>query len=652
MSFIQIKKLFIFFALVGFTASPVLAQDAPQKKSKTHKADALYDNAEYFYAADMYKKCWAKAKKQELKSKAAFMAGECYRQMNNSSEMENWYSKAVADGYSDPVAIKRSAEAMKRNGKYEEAIAAFNQYKEKNPEDGEVAQLIKDCETAQAWKDSPSRIIVENLSDLNTPYYDFSVVSSSAFPNTVWFTSSRQEATGSKNDRWIGQKEFDLFKASIDNNGKWSTPTPVVEPINSEASDGVACYDPTGSIIYFTRCERIKDKDGFCKIYSATAQGDGWGEPVSLPFNSDDYTNGHPALSVDGNTMYFSSDMPGGMGGKDIWMSKKNASSGEWGAPQNMGSKFNTKGDEMFPYVRKNGTLYYSSNGKTGMGGLDLFEVKKVGGSWDEPVNMQSPLNSEGDDYGIVYATDTSGYLSSSRTGGLGSDDIYAFSEPPLIFTMSGLVYDTDTKDPIPGAIVELFGSDGTALSAITGDDGRYSYDLGPNVKYKVSASFTGYLTKFIEVSTVGLERSEDFIGNFDFPLQSTAKPITLPEIYYDLDKATLRPESKASLDGLVKTLNENPTITIKLLSHTDSRATDAYNLDLSNRRAKSVVDYLITKNIAADRLSSEGRGEKDLKITDAEIAKLATSAEKEAAHQKNRRTEFEVLSTTYVPKK
>ena len=196
MSFIQIKKLFIFFALVGFTASPVLAQDAPQKKSKTHKADALYDNAEYFYAADMYKKCWAKAKKQELKSKAAFMAGECYRQMNNSSEMENWYSKAVADGYSDPVAIKRSAEAMKRNGKYEEAIAAFNQYKEKNPEDGEVAQLIKDCETAQAWKDSPSRIIVENLSDLNTPYYDFSVVSSSAFPNTVWFTSSRQEATG------------------------------------------------------------------------------------------------------------------------------------------------------------------------------------------------------------------------------------------------------------------------------------------------------------------------------------------------------------------------------------------------------------------------------------------------------------------------
>ncbi|NNC84465.1 MAG: OmpA family protein [Bacteroidia bacterium] len=653
MSLIQIKKVFILFLMISMVASPVFSQDdAPKKKSKTHKADALYENAEYFKAAEMYKKCWAKSKKQEVIAKSAFMAGECYRKMNNASEMENWYTKSVEDGYKDPVALMRVAQAKKLTGKYDEAITALNKYKEKNPDDATIAEWMSGLEAAQKWKDNPTRYKVENLSQLNTDSYDFSVVASSAHPNTVWFTSSRQEATGTKNDKWIGQKEFDLFKASIDNNGKWSTPVPVIEPLNSEASDGVACYDPTGSIMYFTRCERIKNKNGYCKIYSATASGEGWGDPISMPFNSDDYTSGHPALSIDGNTMYFASDMPGGLGGKDIWMSKKNKSTGEWGAPQNMGSKFNTSGDEMFPTMRKNGSLFYSSNGKTGMGGLDLFEAKSVGGAFDEPINLESPINSEGDDYSIVYATDSTGYLSSSRAGGLGSDDIYAFKIPPLVFTMSGLVYDTDTKDPIPGATVELFGSDGTALSVLTGEDGRYKYDLKPNVKYKVSASYTGYLTKFLEVSTIGLERSEDFIGNFDFPLKSYAKPIELPEIYYDLDKATLRPESKTSLDGLITILDENPNITIKLLSHTDSRATDAYNQNLSDRRAKSVVDYLISKKVPSDRLSWEGRGEQDLRITDEEIDKLGSEAEKEEAHQKNRRTEFEVLSTTYVPKK
>jgi peptidoglycan-associated lipoprotein len=321
----------------------------------------------------------------------------------------------------------------------------------------------------------------------------------------------------------------------------------------------------------------------------------------------------------------------------------------------------------MFPYVTKGGKLYYSSNGKPGMGGLDVFTTTYDAGAWSEPVNLKSPMNSSADDFGILFTDETHGYLSSNRDGGKGADDIYTFEVPPLKISVGGRVYDTDTKANLEGATVELFGSDGTSLSVQTGPDGMYRYDLQPNVKYKISASFTGYLTLFHELSTVGLEQDEDFVKDFDFPLKSTAKPITVPEVFYDLDKATLRAESKKALDGLIKTLNENPTITIKLTSHTDYRADDNYNLKLSQRRAKSVMDYLIANKIDKDRLTFEGRGETQPKQVENDeeyapfktgdvlskefIDKLESNDLKEKAHQYNRRTEFEVTGTTFVPK-
>jgi peptidoglycan-associated lipoprotein len=302
------------------------------------------------------------------------------------------------------------------------------------------------------------------------------------------------------------------------------------------------------------------------------------------------------------------------------------------------------------------------------MGGLDIFSATNENGVWGNVTNLKSPMNSSGDDFGVTFNSATTGYITSNREGGLGSDDIYAFTIPPANFAVYGKVYDTDTKEPIAGATVELFGSDGTQLSVKTQDAGTYRYELKPGVEYKVSASFTGYLTQFKTLSTVGLDESKDFETNFDFPLKSTAKPIALPEIFYDLDKYTLRPESKTALDGLIKVLDENPTITIKLTSHTDFRADDAYNLNLSNKRAKSVVDYLVSNKVDAERLSSEGRGEKDAKevenneeyapfktgdkLTEAFINGLPSDDLKEKAHQYNRRTEFTVLSTDYVPKK
>ncbi len=663
----MIKKTLSLLLILALAVVSGFAQEKTTKapKSKTQKADKFFKIGEFYTASTYYKKSFTKFKKNEDKSRAAYYAGECARAMGNSVEAEDWYGKAVKAKSKDPQAYLRYADALKANGKYAEAIAAYNVYKEKNPGDSKAGESVKNTEQAQAWKDKPTRHRIDNLAAINTKYYEFAVCENPAAKNTLVFSSSREEASGSKNDGWYGEKFFDLFQTSQDNNAKWSTPTAFAGPANTEYSDGAACFDASGKVMYYTTCPNSKDKNTQCKIMMTTMADGKWGDPVALPFNSDTYTCGHPCLSADGKQLFFASDMPGGLGGKDIWVSAYDGSS--WGAPVNLGSGVNTEGDEMFPTLGKNGRLYYASNGKPGMGGLDMMWTINENGVWAEATNLKSPMNSAGDDFGLVWNSETTGYFTSNRDGGKGMDDIYTFLVPPVKLAVGGRVYDTDTKESLQGATVELFGSDGTSLSVQTGPDGMYRYELKPNVKYKLSASFTGYLTKFHELTTVGLEEDQDFLKDFDFPLKSTAKPITVPEIFYDLDKATLRPESKKALDGLITTLNENPTITIKLTSHTDYRADDNYNLKLSERRAKSVMDYLIAKGIPADRLTFEGKGETTPKavenneeylpfktgdvLTKEFIDKLESKELREKAHQYNRRTEFEVTGTTYVPK-
>jgi peptidoglycan-associated lipoprotein len=641
----------LIFLLVTLLSLPAIAQKAKPAKSKTPKADKAYNQANYSRAVELYKKCYTKHKSKNDKAATAFKAGESYRMMGNWKEAANWYEKSVNDGNKDPEALWNYAEGLQATGKYDEAIARYNTYKELNPDDKRTAKAIEACKTAQAWKDKPTRAVVENMTVLNSKYFDFSPARSNV-PNGLFFTSSRMESTGNSNDGWYGEKFFDLFTSAMDNNGKWSTPVAVPPPVNSSSSDGAAFWDAKNNTLYFTRCGKIKGKEGVCRLYKSVYAEAKWGEPEALPFASEDYNTGHPALNEDGNMMVFASDMPGTMGGKDLFMVRMDASTGTWGTPVNLGATINTSGDEMYPYLSSSGKLYFSSNGHGGMGGLDIFSSVEENGSWRAATNLQSPMNSGGDDFGIMFTEPTAGYLTSNREGGLGGDDIYSFRIPPPVFSVSGRVYDTDTKESISGATVELFGSDGTSLSVKTGGDGMYRYELKPETKYKVSASYTGYLTKFLEVATIGLEDSKDFIGDFDFPLKSTAKPIEMRDIFYDLDKATLRAESKAELDNLIKILDENPTITIRIEAHTDSRASNEYNIDLSKRRAKSVVDYLIKNGVDKDRLSSEGFGETRLRVSDEEIAKAATEAAKEELHQQNRRTEFSVLSTDFVPKK
>jgi peptidoglycan-associated lipoprotein len=662
----MIKRI-LSLVLVCVTILSATGAEKKPAKSKTVKADKAFNAAQYYTASALYKKAYAKLKKKEDKAMAAFKAGECARMMNNNAEAEDFYGKAVAAKYKDPIAILRYADALKANGKYAEAIAQYNAYKAENPADPKGETGAKASEQAQAWKDKPTRHRVDNLSALNSKYFDFAVAENPAAKNSVVFTSSREEAAGSKNDNWYGEKYYDLFTASMDNNGKWSTPTSFNAVVNTENSDGAATFTADGKTMYYTTCPNSKDKNTFCQIMVSTMADGKWSEGTPLPFNSESYTTGQPSLSPDGKTLFFVSDMPGSMGGKDIWVSRWDDASGSWGTPANAGAGINTDGDEMFPYAGRAGRLYYSSNGKPGMGGLDIFSSSYENGIWGEATNLKSPMNSPGDDFGLFFTSETNGYLSSNREGGKGGDDIYTFIIPPLNLSVGGKVYDTDTKEPLEGALVELFGSDGTSLSVKTGADGMYNYPLKPNVKYKVSASFTGYLTKFEEFATIGLDEDKDYKYDFDFPLKNATKPITVPEVFYDLDKATLRAESKKALDGLIKTLNENPTITVKLTSHTDYRADDNYNKKLSDRRAKSVMDYLVANGIDKDRLESEGRGETQPKavendeeylpfkrgdvLTKEFIDALPDAATKEKAHQYNRRTEFEVTSFTFVPK-
>jgi peptidoglycan-associated lipoprotein len=620
---------------------------------------------DYFDAAALYKKAFTKEKNKAKKAEIIFKTAECYRMTNDVKNQEVWYLKALKANVKEPEAIVRYADALKASGKYSEAIVQYQKFITASPGDkrGEIG--VRTCEQAQKWKDKPTRARIDNLAAVNTKYNDFGAAYSKKDHRSIIFTSSRQEAMGKANDGGTGEKFQELFEATVDKKGKWSTPRALIAPLNSEANDGAAFLDSKGNEMYFTRCEVEKGVYGICQVYFTVRKADSWEEPKLIKLAADSFTVGQPCLSSDGNQLYFVSDMKGGIGGKDIYVCDYDKNRKEWGAPRNLGPVINTPTDDMFPFLTSENTLYFSSKGHMGMGGLDIFRAKRAGNSWKTPENLKYPINTSFDDFAYVLdeLNPEKGFLSSNRPSGKGGDDIYSWYLAPLTFTISGRVYDLDTKEPLAGTSIELFGSDGSSIPFKTDATGNYKFDLKPETKYKLSASQKTYLNKYLEVSTVGLEQSKDFIGDFDFALRSTLRAIELPEVYYDLAKWDLRPESKKSLDGLVQILTENPTITIELGSHTDSRPIPMTNDTLSQRRAESVVAYLIKAGIQPERLVAKGYGatqprtldkdrgsfKKGDRLDDAFINGLATKELKEQAHQLNRRTEFRVLKTNYM---
>ncbi len=635
-----------------------------QKKQKDARAEAVFEAGEYFEAIDLYKNAYNKVSDKEQKTAILFKIGDCYRILGEARSAELWYKKAVREDYQDPIIFLRYGQMMLVNEKYEEAEEQFEKYMALVPDDPRGGIGVESCQAAIVWTENPTGYIVENMRYFNSRQRDFSPAYVNAAFTEILFTSTREDATGNDTHGATGQNFADIFASSMDRKGKWSVPVPV-EILNSEFEDGTPCISSDFSTLYFTRCKKGKNQQLGCQIYRAGADGGGWSEPqVEFEAFGDSITTAHPAISPDGSTLYFVSDMPGGLGENDIW--KVASDGGGWSDPVNLGEEINTPGNELYPFIHSDGTLYFSSDSRIGLGGLDIYKATQdeTGGWMVE--NMKPPINSPEDDFGIVFETDVErGFFSSARKG-RGNDEIFSFVLPPLEFSVTGVVKDERNDQILAGSTVKSVGSDGITIETTTGDEGAFKFMLKPGTDYVFIASQPGYLNGKERESTRGLEQSKDF--DVTIYLSSTTRVIELPNIFYDFAKWDLRPESMVSLDNLVETLDDNPNVTIELMSHTDSRGTPADNQELSQKRAQSVVDYLISKGIAADRLEAQGYGESQPKVVDDKVIlqydflelgvvlaesfinQLESPELQEKAHQVNRRTEFRVLSTEYIP--
>lgn len=654
------RPLIIIFTLVLLIPLPLSAQ-----KQKTERAWSAYQAGSYYEAIDLFKDVYSKTRDRQVKAEMVFMVAECYRQINDPKNAELWYKRAVRSAFPRPEAQYWLAESTKKLGRYPQAIEEFRKYRQLVPGDPRTEQQIRACELAMEWQSSPESYIVEELKEVNSRNSDFSPAFARDDHGLLWFTSSRDDARGNKEHGATGQSFTDIFETRLDKKGKWSTPVPV-DYLNSEFEEGTPSFSSDFTEVYFTRCEAGKREKKGCVIMYSTREGTRWSDPKKIELLADSLVAAHPSISADGQTLYFVSDMPGGLGGKDIYRSTRTSPGSPWSRPENLGTDINTRGNELFPYIRENGTLYFASDGHIGMGGLDIFRATPQAGSSWIVQNMRPPINNSADDFGITFEKGAEKGIFSSSRKGRGVDDLYSFEMPPLLFSITGLVKDEKSGLPVQGATVQLIASDGANMQAETGNAGDFKFSLRPEVDYIFLASKRGFLNGKEKETTRGQDKSREFMATiFLTPID---RPIELPNIFYDFGKWDLRPESMVSLDKLVETLNDNPNVTIELMSHTDSRDTEEYNMDLSQKRAQSVVNYLIGKGIASDRLTARGYGETSPKVVDAAITQdapflrtgatlteqyinsLASDEQKEIAHQINRRTEFRVLRTDYVP--
>ncbi|HOY72371.1 MAG TPA: OmpA family protein [Tenuifilaceae bacterium] len=666
---IAMNKLTLTRRIALLACFAIAANISFAQTSKLAKADALYKAGAYFEAIDLYKADIDKINDKNELPKYLYKLGNCYRLTGNARQAELWYQKAIMREYPDPKVYFYYAEMLKMGEKYNEAIEQYQKYKVAVPLDPLADAGIKSCELSIKWKETPSGYEITNMRSLNTRTSEFSPAYASSDYTTLFFTSSRNEATGGKVSSVTGENFTDIFISERDNKNVWSKPRPIDETINTSYDEGTCALTSDYNTLFFTRCKVSKrDKLG-CQILVSKRAEQGWLTPDELKLAADSMIVAHPSISADGTELYFVSNISGGIGGLDIWkITRSSSTSDDWGEPVNLGGEVNSAGNEMFPYIHPDGTLYFSSDGHPGMGGLDIFRSWVNDEGRREVENMRYPINSSADDFGIVFEKDReAGFFSSRRQGGRGADDIYMFYLPPINFNLIGHVTDEKSKKPVEQATVKLVGNDGSVVTMQTLADGSFRFNLTPNADYVVIASKKGYLNNKAKESTRGLTQSKDF--EVSIALTSTEKPIEIPNIFYDYDRWELRPESREALDRLVEILNDNPNIIIELASHTDSRGTKEYNYELSQKRAQSVVNYLIEKGIEPVRLKAKGYAQTQPKVVDDALASrypflqvgtvldqtfidtLTSDEQKEIVYQINRRTEFRVLKEDYSAK-
>ena len=670
--------LILMSALFIFMSSDLYAQ----RRNPAKNADLAFGRKQYTEAADRDKKAYRKVRrnKKEERNRISFQMGECYRLIGLTKRAEPYYKRLLKTDYPNahPETYLYLAETYKMNEKYKEAIEMYGLYAEKVPDDPRGPLGVETTQQIEQWIENPSKYELTPLKKINsTKDSDFSACWTNSNYNEIIFTSTRDAATGKEKDGITGQEFADFFTSKQDRKGDWSTPVLADENemVNTTASEGTPFMNAKYTKMYFTRCLSDAHKKNGCQIMVAGKSGGAFSEARPVEIAGVDTLDivGHPTLTSDELVIYFAAERKGGFGGNDIWVAMRDNATESFRHPFNLGERINTSGNEVFPFLRYDTVLYFASDGHGGMGGLDIFvSSMDTAGEWGEPRNLKYPINSTGDDFAIVFhPTEERGFISSSRGNNRGLDNIYYFEEPPILFTFSGTVKDAKTKQFVDNAMVRLVGSDGSNLSTRTNEKGYFNFSdsqIKKNTTYDITVDKENYFTLTAQETTIGLEFSKDFEKEYDIePIPQ--EPIMLPDILYDLGKWDLKPQFEDSLQGLIETLQVNPTITIELASHTDSRDTDEHNDILSQKRAQSVVDYLIIRGIDPLRLTAKGYGErvprtiqKDLtvkgytfkagtRLTEDFINKLPNTEIKEAAHQMNRRTEFRILSKDYVPR-
>lgn len=633
---------------------------------KLSEADAQFQRGEYYDASVTYKKVYNKLRKKEerpQRGEVAFKMGRCYRLLNMSARASAAFQNALRYEYPDSTTHFMLAQALHADGKYAAALRSYDKYLEFCPDDSLAINCAEGCRTAQEIRARGSRYVVKQAKLFNSRRADFCPMYLGADCDQIYYTSTTEKATGDKKSEITGMKNADVFFSKKNEKGEWERPEPVEGELNTEFDEGIVAFSPDAQTMYLTKARRELNAPTSVEIYTSTRSDAKWSAPVKFEITADTLsTFGHPAVSPDGEYLYFVSDMPGGYGGKDIWrISLKERQ----GSLVNLGPDINTEGNDDFPYVRSDGSLYFSSDGHPGMGGLDIFRATSVGDPADlrwEVENMGFPINSAGDDFGITFGKGEDGFFSSNRGDARGYDHIYSFEYDPVRITIEGLVMDKD-EEPVKNAIIRIVGNDGSNQKEVARDDGSFSFALQRGVKYVMLAGAKGYLNQKQEFASDSTMEDANYWVEFILP--SISKPSVVENIFYDYDKADLRPESKTALNELIAVLHDNPNVTIEMASHTDRWGSDAYNINLSERRAKSVVDYLVENGISRDRLQPHGYGKSRPKTVTKRIARLypqfkegdilteefiktLSEEDQQAADQINRRTEFSVLSLTY----
>ena len=681
------RKLFSTITGIIVTAMLLTGCGADQAIKKGDRFHAL---GEYYDAATQYKKAYSQtpAKERTQRGQVALKMAECYRHINYTQKAIAAYNNAIRYKQTDSLTYLHLAQQQMKNGNYKDAEKTFQTFLDSMRNDGSAEsqnyeQLartgLRSAQQAPTWKKEGSAYTVKRERLFDSRRADYSPMLAGEENNQLFFTSTRNQAKGDELSGITGTKNADIFFSQKDDKGKWQRPEAIDSELNSDDDEGACSFSPDGRTMYLTQCRSDASYPRYATIVTSNRSDAAWSKTTELTITRDTLSAyAHPAVSPDGQWLYFTSNMPGGQGGYDIWRVAITTSG--LGGVENLGAPINTPGDELFPTFRPNGDLYFSSNGHEGMGGLDIYIAKAIGSKQladgqQQIANSQQlehpgyPLNSQGDDFGMTFeGLLNKGFFSSNRGDGKGWDHIYSFYNPEIVQTVKGWVYEQDGYE-LPQALVYMVGNDGTNLKLSVKGDGSFTQQIKPGVDYVFLGTCKGFLNHQERLRVEPVTESEEYV--LQFPLASITAPVLIENIFYDFDKATLRPESTAALDKLVVLLNENANVTIELSAHCDYKGSAEYNKVLAQRRAESVVEYLTAHGIASDRLKPVGYGKEKPKnirkkltekypflkegdVLTEEYIKTLDEEQQEICNQLNRRTEFVVLRTTYglFPKK